>query len=335
MNRPIDILFMITDSCNCECPFCSRKNLSLKYKEPSLECIKKALSLLSSEFPQSKLILTGGEPSQSKSFIECASYAMSQFRKVEIQTNGTFSLAIASEIKPLLKQNLFIQFSLDGPSDYHDSIRGNGVFKRVIDNLVFFSDECDHISISMTVTFDSRESAFKLAKDLNQYRFKRLTVSYVQPLNPREERILNSVEWNPFVDELLPLCNYRVDIAKLYDFDLMEDFVNTGQSWDGITNCGRGKAHFYVTPTFDVLPCTCLQEISGNLLIDEIRIIKEKLNNSGSIAISDKSPCKSCKYLSICNGGCPGMSTKVFGVSNMGDIRCPIIYKYAQEQGII
>lgn len=222
MNRSPDILFMITDSCNCNCSFCSRNNLSLKKEEPRVEDIKNALLKLSSEFSRSKLIITGGEPSLSIHFIEYVEYAMSLFRKVEIQTNGTFSLPIASKLKPYLKENLFLQFSLDGTKVYHDKIRGNGVYDKVINNICFFSGEYDHISISMTITKNNRESALSVAQELNRFRFRRLSVSIVQPTNPLEEDLISNSEWNVFVDTLLPMCYYRVDISKMYDFEMMD-----------------------------------------------------------------------------------------------------------------
>lgn len=331
MNRSPDILFMITDSCNCNCSFCSRNNLSLKKEEPRVEDIKNALLKLSSEFSRSKLIITGGEPSLSIHFIEYVEYAMSLFRKVEIQTNGTFSTSIGTRLKYLLDQNLYLQFSLDGAREYHDMIRGKGVFDKVMNNLCFFSDEYEHISLSMTITRDNRESALAIAKVLNFYRFRRLSVSIVQPINPLKEILLTKDEWNEFVDNLLPLCCYRVDVSKIFDFEMMDAFLQSGRDWYGYTNCGRGISHFYVSPQFDVLPCTCLDERVGNILVDDIKDIKERLLLSSIISIAEDSICHSCKYLKICNGGCPGLSTKVFGHPNMGDIRCPKVNEYYRQ----
>ena len=323
---------MITDSCNCKCSFCSRNNLSLKKEEPKAADVEAALNKLSEEYSQSKLIITGGEPSLSGHFLEYVEYAMSLFRKVEIQSNATFSTSIGARLKYLINQNLYIQFSLDGTREYHDMIRGKGVFDCVLDNLRFFSDEYEHISLSMTITRDNRESALSLAKVLNNYRFRRLSVSIVQPINPLTEILLTKDEWNEFVDNLLPLCYYRVDVSKLYDFEMMDTFLQSGRDWNGYTNCGRGVSHFYISPQFEVLPCTCINESVGNLLIDELHELKERLESASKIKVSESSPCCKCRYLSICNGGCPGLSTKVFGAPNMGDIRCPIIRQYLKNE---
>ena len=174
-----------------------------------------------------------------------------------------------------------------------------------------------------------------LSEYLNGFRFRRLTVSYVQPLNPLTEKIISATTWNNFVDQLLVKCFYRVDVSKLYAFDLMDNFLESGKEWHGITNCGRGITHFYISPTFDVLPCTCTDQSIGNLLTDNICDIKNRLNAIEKVQIHSKSICNDCKYISICNGGCPGLSLKVFNKDNMGDIRCPRVYDFACSNGYI
>ena len=74
---------------------------------------------------------------------------------------------------------------------------------------------------------------------------------------------------------------------------------------------------------------------TNELKVDNLKELKERLNVASKIIISKASPCNACKYLNICNGGCPGLSTKVFGSPNMGDIRCPIVAKYAVENHVI
>lgn len=335
MNKRISIIFMITDKCNCNCFFCSRNNLSRQYYEPNIQDIYNVFDILSQAYPSSKLIISGGEPTLSKNFLKILKYATLKFEKIEIQTNGTFSQQIADELKIFLNENVYLQFSLDGVERFHDLIRGDGVFGKVVDNLLYLQDFYSHLSISTTVTPLNIESALELTKYLNGYKFRRLTVSYVQPLNPKNERVLSSATWNKFVDALLRCCYYRVDISKLYDFELMDKFLETGKKWNGIVNCGRGITHFYVTPTFDVVPCTCTNFTVGNLLSDDIAKIRKELALIEKIVVDTKSVCSKCKYLQICNGGCPGLSMKVFGKENMGDVRCPKVYEFAASNGLI
>ena len=331
----MNIIFMITEKCNCKCFFCSRNNLSKHHKEPCFKDCCRAFDILSAAYPSAKLIISGGEPTLSDDIFAILDYVSPLFEKVEVQTNGTFGTKIAEKLKSYLNNNVFLQFSLDGYRDVHDLIRGEGTFDKVIENLRYLQEYYSHLSISATITPSNIHSAFSLAHYLNEFKFRRLTISYVQPLNPTTENIISSYTWNSFVDKLLPHCYYRVDISKLYDFALMDKFLASNQKWNGIVNCGRGITHFYVSSNFDVLPCTCTNVRVGNVLEDDISFIKEKLVLNERVSMSESSVCYSCEYLPICNGGCPGLSLKVFGTDNMGDIRCPKVYKFARANGFL
>ncbi len=326
---------MITENCNCRCYFCSRYNLSMHLQEPNIDDCIRALDVLYKAYPSSKLILSGGEPTISRNFLSILQYVSQKFEKVEIQTNGTFVKVVADEIKHYLNENVFLQFSLDGYGNEHDNIRGHGVFDKVVENIKYFEEYCSHLSISTTVTPSNIKNILSLSEFLNNLKFRRLSVSYVQPLNPRNEKIISNKTWNSFVDELLIRCYYRVDIIKFYDFALMKGFRDSGHEWEGIVNCGRGVTHFYVTPNFDVLPCTCTEYRVGNLLTDDITNIKNKLALSERVIVDKNSVCYGCEYVSMCNGGCPGLSLKVFGKENMGDIRCPKVRDYAVSRNLI
>lgn len=326
---------MVTEKCNCNCFFCSRKNLSLNYVEPDLDYYHYAFDVLSNAYPSSKLVLSGGEPTLSKNFLDILNYVSPRFEKIEIQTNGTFDEKTADILTPFLKENVYLQFSLDGTRKMHDSIRGDGTFMKVIHNIKKFKEYSSHLSISSTVTPTNMCDVLALASYLNNLFFRRLTVSYVQPLNPLKDRILSSITWNNFVDELLPLCFYRVDISKLYNFAHWDKFLESHQSWNGVVNCGRGVNHIYVTSDFDVLPCTCTDYRVGNLLINDIATIKYNLSLKQKLCINSASVCQTCEYIGVCNGGCPGLSQKVFGVENMGDIRCPKVFNQAVSMGFV
>ena len=119
---------MITERCNCNCFFCSRNNLHASTTDPSLEQLIKAFNILYNEYPLSKLILSGGEPTLSKHFTEIVAYTTDLYKKVEIQSNGTLSTTIVDYIRPYMKKNLHLQVSLDGIAEFHNQIRGKNVF---------------------------------------------------------------------------------------------------------------------------------------------------------------------------------------------------------------
>ena len=322
------VYFIITERWNYHCPFCIRKNLDKTGQEVSLESFRYVSKMIQERFPDSFLVLTGGETHIHSSFVPIVKIAASFYKTVVITTNGSIPEKYLIELLPLLRKNVFIQLSLDGPEEIHDALRGKGAFKKCLLCMDALRQVSDHLIVSSTVTFSSLDSFSILAKELNSYSFKYLKISPEQVENPLSDKIIPSEVWNGFVDTILPLCHYHVRIKKLFDFSIMDRYLASKQDVDKkhfTFNCGFGKAKFYITPTLDVLPCSCLGEVVGNLLTDSFDCIIDRLNKIGEITPDTYSQCYSCKYSSICNGGCPGYSKKVFGKYNMGDIRCPLI----------
>ena len=77
----------------------------------------------------SSVEIIGGEPFVRKDALEIIQYAASKLPSVSVVTNGTLiddNVALALSRIP----NLEITFSIDGPKDVHDQIRGKGNYDR-------------------------------------------------------------------------------------------------------------------------------------------------------------------------------------------------------------
>ena len=85
----------------------------------------------------------------------------------------------------------------------------------------------------------------------------------------------------------------------------------------------------------EVYGCTCLEDYPlGNLKCNTLReIIESELYlKLSECKLLEDSPCNSCRYVVLCNGGCPGMSKKFFGDIGMGDIRCDKVKTYYEQK---
>lgn len=301
--------------------------MSLPSNDVNIENFIKIINKCSSYFTRSNIVLTGGEPTLNGTFFEMLSYASSRMHTVTITSNGSFSKETCDKLKEYLdKGNIFLQLSLDGSQSSHDSIRGKGSFNSVIQNLAELQDYSNKVVISTTVTKDSTKGVLELAQILNSFRFIHWKVSSAQLSSPEE--ILNgfnSLEWNGFVDALLPLCQFRVHIKKLFDFELFERHLKSKSERKPIYNCGFGINKFYISPDFYVYPCSCVDEYVGNILIEDVKDLYERLLKISKIIPQKGSLCENCEYWEICHGGCPGYSMKCYGSYNHGDIRCPKI----------
>lgn len=325
MNSSHTIYFIITRKCNYACPFCIRENIELPSQDVSYEDFVKVIDILSSAFTKCNLVITGGEPFFNKHFFDMLEYASNKVSSITVTSNGSFDEASATRLMAYLSRNVNLQLSLDGPQEIHDSLRGIGSFDVVIKNINRLKEFSNKLVISTTVGRDNVEYIYGLANILNNLSFHHWKVSPVQLRDPKRiDEEISSTDWNQFVDAIIPLCYFRVTIKKMFDFELMEknkDFKSDSNKC--IYNCGFGSRKFYITQNFNVLPCSCVNENVGNILTDDVADIKQRLTEIGNIVPNVDSVCYNCDYRHICNGGCPGYSLKCFGVTNMGDIRCP------------
>ena len=251
---------------------------------------------------------------------------MQKWNKVILTSNGSFSTVTADRLKTYLSENLWLQLSLDGPEEEHDNIRGNGSYRKLINNVTYLKNYCHNIIISTTVTYNTLNSTIQLADILNDYDFSFWKVCPEQVEDPKSEDLINSTDWNQFAKDVLFHCAYPVRRKQFFKLDLMNFALEQGVKPETY-NCGCGKSKIYIDSNGTVSLCSCMNYSLGNIFTTPICELIETWKQAGDMTPSDDSVCHQCKYLSVCNGGCPGYSLKVFGVMNMGDIRCPIVHK--------
>lgn len=317
--------FILTNSCNYHCNFCIRANVSATLSgNMDYSNFRKVAELLYNANPDAMITLTGGEPTIYPDFKDVVDFSSHLFKKVCVTTNGSFDQDTAMFLEKYMRDNLYVQISLDGTKDFHNKLRGEHAFERAVASIRLFSNVWTHLALSTTVKRCEMDNIKELATYLNCLKFHHWKVSQEQVSHPTKETIIPTKEWNHLVENLLPLCQYRVTIKKMFAFDIWEKYTEDNHDISIARNCSLGNNKVYITPNFDVLPCTCMNYSCGNLLVDSVDVIRTRLNKLQIIEPDESSICYNCDYKRICNGGCPGYSMKVFGKYNMGDIRCPL-----------
>ncbi|MFH1641550.1 MAG: radical SAM protein [Nanoarchaeota archaeon] len=133
-NLPFKLNFSITDKCNSNCITCN----IWKYKDYKNELKLWEIRNIFRKFSPALcwLTLTGGEPFLRNDFIsiiDTACEELPNLRLISIPSNGMDQKKIISDVKKVmdLKINIYITFSLDGPPEVHDEIRGvSNSFKK-------------------------------------------------------------------------------------------------------------------------------------------------------------------------------------------------------------
>ncbi len=131
----------ITDNCNLRCKHCYHfhgKNNFVRKELPLNEWKKRFLDLHKSGIRF--IMLVGGEPALRKDVLMLADRV---FPFVYVITNGTI------KIQKEFDHILFV--SLEGRQEKNDSIRGNGVFSKVMKN--YSGDK--RVAINMTINMDN------------------------------------------------------------------------------------------------------------------------------------------------------------------------------------
>lgn len=336
MNKdPLIIYFTLTKACNLACLHCVRFHTPNNHYKDEIQTMGtdnaiKIIKQLGEFYPNATLAITGGEPTLHPNFDMIALESCHSFKNVVLTTNGIFSEEKSKKLAELTKNpNFHIQISLDGDEVSHDEIRGKGTYKKTYKSIVELcsSSRKNSISISTTVSKTNIKSMFRLAENLQNIPFHKWRLAPEQIFDPSQfARHVDSSEWNHFVDEILKVCFFKVSIKKVFDFSLMEKSLeDTNENRILRTNCGFGKYKMYIYPDFSVIPCTCMPHlVIGNILNDNIEDVDKRIKSCQPVCLKD-SICKTCKFYTVCKGGCVGYSYYYQGAIGMGDIRCPKI----------
>ena len=132
-NRPSHASWESTLECPLRCRHCG---LDAKHVKPDELTTKEAKDMLSTiyAFGVKHLIISGGEFTSRKDWVEILEFSLSLFKSVRMITSGW----LGEELFVLLRKienidNLSISVSLDGLKEKHDQRRGKGSFDKVLE----------------------------------------------------------------------------------------------------------------------------------------------------------------------------------------------------------
>jgi len=179
----------ITDNCNLRCKHCyhfhgkqnfKKKELSIEiWKERFNDLYKKGIRFI---------LLVGGEPALRKDVLMLADRI---FPFVYVITNGTM------KIPDDFNHRLFV--SIDGSPETNDSIRGNGVFKKVIKN--YKGDK--RVIINMTITKDNFKELEDVIKISMENGFRGVVCNiYTPDIKNKNELLIGKRARTSIISEL-------------------------------------------------------------------------------------------------------------------------------------
>lgn len=219
MSFPQFISFTVTNSCNLRCRMCGQWSeegyITNRVKDPGahmkLADWKRLVDEVSS-YDVAFILVRGGEPFLFPGIIELLEYIRSKGISLSIDTNGTILEKYAADLVRI--GNMHITFSVDGPEEIHDGVRGvEGSFKKTKENIALLNElekDRQH-KISKSVCFT-----------ISPYSYKGLGEM------PDVARSMSVASIN-----IVPYYYFSAEVGKKYEEELKKNFDCTAFSWKG------------------------------------------------------------------------------------------------------
>lgn len=320
MSKFLSLIVKTSSSCNLACKYCDAdiySNQRISF-EVLLWVIKRALDGAKSV----EFIWHGGEPLLlGKNFFKKIAYLQKsyvkegQFINNSLQTNGY--LLDEEWLEIFKKYNFNIGLSLDGPEEVHNKNRilrnGSGSHSKIMKNISLIRSKNIPFGVLAVVTDDTLKiGAKKFFEFFIQNNIKNFALLCQRPaINVGHEDYLSRIDHSHFVNEIFDIWYYLDDpTIHIRDFDSILSALIGGNHRVCLLEGNCIGKYFGINFNGDVYHCDEFmfdpQYKLGNIVnnnFDDIvlsnEIAKLKARNEDEICQLH------CKWLSICNGGCP------------------------------
>ena len=226
MNFPEYISFSLTNLCNLRCRMCGQWSeegyISNRVKDPraimKLEQWKKLVDEIAN-YKIKFILIRGGEPFLFPGIIELLEYINSKEIFISIDTNGTALKKYAEDLVRI--GNMHITFSVDGPREIHDGVRGiKGFFDKIKENIDLLNEleKSNKNKISKSICFT-----------ISKYNYLGLGEM------PHVARYMSIPSIN-----IVPYYYFSSDIGRKYEDELNNNFNCSAYSWKGFHHESSG-----------------------------------------------------------------------------------------------
>lgn len=324
----------VTNACNLDCPYCYVRKSAARM---SLETGRRAVdSLIATArrhgFTGLKLKYAGGEAALHYRMVQqLHAYAAAQARaaglalRAVVLSNGTVMPAAFAEW--LAASGVRLMLSVDGVGPTHDGQRpwrggGAGAFAALERNLNerllprgVRPDIC--ITVTGATAHTAREAvAWALARDLpfslNFYRESDQSASHRQ-LRLEEQQLIAGL-----------LEAYETIAQRLPERPLLDGLLDLVRAQAHAHTCGAGRSYVVITHTGQVAQCQMALEHARPFAPGSDLIALVAAGPLHNHSVDDKQGCQSCTWRYRCAGGCPIVTLRATGRTDVKSPNCAI-----------
>jgi len=353
-NGPLFILpWRCTQACTSSCLHCG---FASNPPAPDALGTKEVMRIVDEiyGFGATYLGLSGGEPLLRKDLPEIIGYAKKTGLNVSLITNGYF--VDGKIFDNLVRHDVRVSLSVDGPEEINDAIRGNGAYAKAVSAMEKTSKagllDCLVATLANVdatrnnVTSEDMEHVIQLAEE---YGARWVVIHGFIPFNRTKEHLAKAPSpqqyekiWNEVYDlrlkyhgkpEVNVYCPFFARVAKqrgLPDFDHWFNNFFLGK-------CSIAGKYMSVIENGDVIPCSFNDRIRlGNVQDKPLKQIWDEMQTSElTVKLRDRSnlkgKCGVCEYREIC-GGCRSRAEMYTGDIFGSDPACGYIPKLLREK---
>lgn len=317
----------ITEQCNLRCRHCYQEGFDRQDPEPEslnevFSQIKSLAEFWKTTHPQKQLFhisLTGGEPFLSDHLLslitDIACYP--KLFRYSILSNGT--VLDEKHVKHLMKfPPAYVQVSIEGSREIHDSIRGIGTYDKAVKGIQLLRSNTIPVSVSFTASrcnYRDFPSVARLGRKLKVMQIwadrvipwgagKTLENSLMTPEDTREFHSLMN-------REMVRLNNSWFSKTRISMHRSLQFQEGGGRPY----SCSAGKRIVAIMPDGTLYPCRRMPVPLGNLFETDIKDLFYNNTFLKRLRDPDKTieGCEGCFYKTLCAGGLKCLSYAMYG----------------------
>ncbi len=309
------VQFHLTERCNLACRHCyqSEPVSEMNYEEVcgAIADVKTAIEGWAKDYEMDvspSLHFTGGEPLLREDLLAVLRYAWGCGFSTSLMSNGTMlDRSIAGQLKAAEVAD--VQISLDGLESTHDSLRGQGTFRRAVEGIISLVDEGVDTNINLTVSRINRNQTGELVALAEELGVSGIAFSRFVPSGRGKQlagQSLTPQEVAAFYNNLRQYKNNtkvtvtsRDPLATIADMD--GEVPQTDMPMGG---CAAGMFGVTITADGTVMPCRRMDLPIGNIRQDCFRDLWTDSPVLWALRTREKyhGGCETCRYWPVCRG---------------------------------
>ena len=341
INTPKEVDIAITDRCNLRCKYCYHFTSAGNVGEdlPKEEWFQFFEEL--KECAVMKITLGGGEPFMREDLRGIISSIVKNRMRFSILSNGTLIKEDMAAFLASTGRCDHVQVSIDGSTPTtHDSMRGEGCFKKAIKGLEILRKYKIKTTVRVTIhkgnLYDLEGIAHFLLEEIGLQGFSTNVASYMGLCRKNIDQVDLSVEERSIAMEKLLMLNEKYNnrisaaagpLAEAKGWLAMKEAHSKGkEALPGrgyLVGCGCTMQKIAVRADGVMVPCNMLSHIElGRINKDSLREIwrthpeLKDIRERRFIPLSDFKFCEGCDYLNYCTGNCPALAYTLCGKVN-------------------